>query len=166
MRPRFALRSARMLDRSRYRTDPLSRLERWNVFYEAYTSECSYTFRELILTDSDATSRAIRLFRPFSWALFAVRLESTPSTPEQVESVPRANALLQACLSLGAGVHRYDRVVILQRGAADEIAPLVDFLRERRSQMFVERRVFLAQIGDAINPEEIERAIGGASCID
>ena len=137
------------------------------MLYDAYTyQEDACTYREMLLTDSEETSNAIRQFRPFSWALWATRLAAVPSTQEQAAQQASTSELLLMCTPSARGLHRYDRVVIVQRGEDDCIGALVEFFRRCLPQIINEKRLFLARVPEDLGEEGVERAIGAARAIE
>ena len=133
-------------------------------FYEAFEGTFG-SERWLVLTESDQTTDLLRRCRPPSWALCTMRPGSTlnRTLSEDEEDV---HTLQIVCGNPQDKGWRYERIVILQRGEADQVAPLVEAFRDRIPELVGEGRLLLAAVRvDASEDEIINTILTGTTVV-
>ncbi len=137
-------------------------------FYEAPVgnSECDSIYRELILTDSEATSREVKCLRHPSWALCSFSLTTVPDDEAALQADEAASFMMLLLKSSRLDKpHRYDRVICLRNPQAEDTQRVIEFFRKWIPRLTRECRLFTAVLpttGDRLSLDVVERAMGAA----
>lgn len=136
-------------------------------FYEALVlpHESNSVYRELLLVDSDETCERVKSFRPSSWAVLALRIDTAQPDDASGDTSEAESDLLVIGRLCIEKPRRYERMIILKGGPPDNIDALVARVRQHLPSLVEDRRLFIAELanqGEACSPEAVKRAVGGA----
>ena len=127
-------------------------------------------YRELLVADSQDTLERVKYYRHSKYqAVTAARMERVPANEQECQEVDEAQLLLTVLATSvrQEGIHRYDKVIILKRGEADNIEELVQFFRSWIPRLIREGRVFVATMPERVelNEEVFDRLFGQCKMI-
>ncbi len=115
-------------------------------------------YRELVLTDSDAMTSSVVYCRHSDYqAVTECRLPASAVLADgECGGNTQAKKLLMATGSSAQedAPHRYDRIIILQNGPADDIRGVIRCLANRRPRLLREGRVFVVHLPDGAELDE------------
>jgi hypothetical protein len=140
--------------------------------YDCRSVKIPRAYGELLVADSAASCDTLKGLRNADYqAVTFARFKEAPLTETACEENDEAFVLCMAIAGTaqpGGGSRRYDRVIIVQRGASDDISGLIAFLRQWFPNLVQEKRVFVARVPGkgALNETTASRVLGTCRFVD